>query len=92
LKIRDLVEGKIQAKQVKQSLLQYRGRIVEDITDFIHFYINRIRFNYDNQNFKKDLNPNLSNVDKEHLYKEIAEKNELLEIIAEKINRITSKN
>ncbi|MFX0073934.1 MAG: hypothetical protein ACFE96_00720 [Candidatus Hermodarchaeota archaeon] len=89
--IRDLVEGKIQAKHVKQSILQYRRRIVEDISSFLSFYIDRVQGTNHVQISKKESNLNLANLEKEQLHKEIAEKNELLEIVAHKVNNLVSK-
>ena len=89
-KIRDLVEGKIQAKQLKQSLLQSRDRIVKDLSKFLIFCIDRVESNNKNRNLHKSSAYNQSDLEYKGLRKDIAEKNELLEIVAEKVNKIVS--
>ena len=41
--IRDFSNGKIDIKQLKQLLLQCRGRIVKDISTFLSFCIDRTK-------------------------------------------------
>ncbi|NHJ19663.1 MAG: hypothetical protein EAX91_01880 [Candidatus Lokiarchaeota archaeon] len=90
-KIRDLVEGKIQAKQLKQNLLQSRDRIVKDLSKFLIFCIERVESNNQNRNLEKNSASNKPDLEFERLRKDIAEKNEFLEIVAKKVDNLVSK-
>jgi len=88
--IRHFTEGKIQAKQLKQKLLQSRGRMVKDISSFLDFCIDRVRCSSQNQYPRKIADTNQFRLENNQLQKEIAEKNELLETVAKKVNFIVS--
>jgi hypothetical protein len=90
-KIRDLVEGKIQAKQLKQSLLQSRDRIVRDLSKFLIFCIDRVESNNQKRNVQKNVASNQSDLEFERLGKDIAKRNELLEVVAKKVGNLVSK-
>ena len=86
--IRNFIEGKIQAKQLKQKLLLCRGRMVKDISNFLSFCMERIRDNSQTQVHQKIIDLNQPDIINDKLRKEIKERNELLEFVAEKINGI----
>jgi len=88
--IRHFTEGKIQAKQLKQKLLQSRGRMVKEISSFLDFCIDRVRHSSQNQDPRKNSDTNQFRLENNQLQKEITEKNELLETVAKKINFIVS--
>lgn len=86
--IRNFTEGNIKAKQLKQKLLKSRGRMVKDISHFLSFCIDRIK----NENItSEDNQPAKKNQFKEpdiQLQQDIFEKNELLNIVANKVNNL----
>ncbi len=86
--IRNVTEGKIQAKELKQKLLRSRGRIVGDISSFLTFCIDRVRIGNRNQRSGEFLTSNQSGLIINQLKQEIAKKNQLLEIVAKKISII----
>ena len=89
--ITNFTEGSITPKQLKQKILQCRGRMVEDLTEFVHFFINEKK----SENLKGTNEPilvlNSPNSTSLQLHQELKDKNELLEIIAKKVNQITIK-
>jgi hypothetical protein len=87
--IRNYAEGKIQAKQLKQQLLQCRARMVKDVSNFLCFCMDRVRDNNSNSANKKSDIYQLE-ISNEQLQQEILEKNELLEKVAKKINILVS--
>jgi len=76
--VRNISKGEITAKQLKQNLLQCRGRIVEDVSNFLVYCLNRD-------------NSNQSGLESEQLRREMMDKNELLEIVAKRINSLVLK-
>ena len=84
--IRRFTEGSIQAKELKQTLLRCRGRIVEDISSFLTFCIDRVQESNQPSNHRESTDSNQLTLANEHLKIEISEKNELLKIVAERIN------
>lgn len=86
--IRNFTEGNIKAKQLKQKLLKSRGRMVKDISHFLSFCIDRIK----NENItSEDNQPAKKNQFKEpdiQLQQDLFEKNELLNIVANKVNNL----
>jgi len=88
--IRNLTEKKTNAQELKLLLLKCRGRMVEEITEFAHFFTEKKT---------KDLlqavrnEPNSSSPTKveSQLREEIQEKNELLETVAKRVNLLVSK-
>ena len=89
--IRNFAEGKIQAKRLKQRLIQSRGRMVKDISNFLSFCVDRVRDisqTPSNRNFSDSNHSDLAN---NQLRQEIAEKDELLEAVAKGINILVSK-
>lgn len=89
--IRKFTEEKIQAKQLKQNLLQSRGRIVEDISNFLSFCIDRVRDSKQTPVNRISKNSNQVDLANDQLRKEIAEKNEFLEVVAKRINNLALK-
>ncbi len=86
--IKKISEGKMQAKQLKQKLLQSRGRIVNDISQFLSFCIERIK---NEDLIFKDENPpknNQLNQNNMQLQQEISEKNEILKVVANRVSNI----
>jgi len=86
--IKNFIEGKISAKDLKHLLLQCRGRMVEEMTDFGFFFAKKTATL--TQTAKNTQQPSFSSKVESQLKKEIEEKNELLEIVAERINRLLS--
>lgn len=89
--IRNFTQGKIQANQLKLKLLQYRGRIVKDISNFLGFCLNLVRNSSQTPVSRNFTDSNQSNLVNGQIRQEIAEKNELLEVVAKKINILVSK-
>ena len=87
--IKNFSLGKINSKELKQLLLQCRGRMVEEVTDFVLFIPGRFK----NRQVEKSQEEKLNSSTKveSQLRKEIEEKNELLETVAERVNRLVSK-
>ena len=89
--IRNFSKGTITPKQLKQNLLQYRGRIVKDISNFLIYCLERPG-NKDQTTISGNIissnQPDLANA---QLRQEIAERNDLLEVVAKKINSIILK-
>ena len=89
--IRNFTEGKIQAKQLKQKLIQNRGRVVKDLSNFLSFCVDRVRDSSQTMVTRNFTDPNQSNLVNDQIRQEIAEKNELLEVVAKRINNLVSK-
>jgi hypothetical protein len=87
--IKNFSIGKINSKELKQLLLQCRGRMVDEVTDFVLFIPGRFK----NRQVEKSQEEKLNSSTKveSQLRKEIEEKNELLETVAERVNRLVSK-
>jgi len=85
--IKNLTEGKTSAKELKQLLLQCRGRMMEDITDFTFLFTER-RIKDQLQTEKNIQQPSLPNEVESQLREEIKEKNELLEVVAKRVNKL----
>lgn len=87
--IKNFSLGKINSKELKQLLLQCRGRMVDEVTDFVLFIPGRFKNRQVEKNQEQQL---ISSTKVEfQLRKEIEEKNELLETVAERVNRLVSK-
>lgn len=89
--IRNLNEGKIQSKQLKQKLLQCRGRIVKDVSNFLTFYVDYVRENNQNQDSRNQTSPNQPLLVNNHLQQEILEREELLEAVAKTMSNFVLK-
>lgn len=87
--IKKFTEGKTSEKELKQLLLQCRGRMVEEITDFGFFFTKKRTENLI-QTLKSKQQPFSSTKVELQLKEEIRERNELLEIVAEKVNNFVS--
>ncbi len=81
--IKNFTTGKTTAQELKQLLLQCRGRMVEEITAFAFFVV-------DSRNEEQPPS-SVSNEVESELRKEIQEKNELLETVAKRINQLVAK-
>ena len=75
--------GKRPAKMLREQIIQEKIRILEDLVEFFHFYVH-----YSTQQ-NKSPSLNISYEDKETLLQKIKEREELLEIIAKKLNHLT---
>ena len=92
--IKSFTDGNINAKELKSVLLQCRGRMVEDVNDFVSYVANTIAENVpeldkSNNEFSQEELPS-SQVEAQ-LRAEIKEKNELLEIVAQRVSKLVSK-
>jgi len=88
--IRNFTEGKVQAKQLKQKLLLSRGRMVKDISNFLSFCVDRIRSDDKIPEDQKIALKNQSNQGNIQLQQDLIDRNELLKVVANKVNRIVS--
>ena len=86
--IRNVSKGTITPKQLKQNLLNYRGRMVKDISNFLSFCINRIRSDDKASEVLKNTIKNQSNQTNIRLQQDLSERNELLKVVATKVNYI----
>ena len=89
--IRNFTEGKIQAKQLKQKLLQSRGRMVKDISNFLSFCVDHVRNSSQNQDLRNYTHSNQSVLVNNQLRQEILEKEELLEAVAKNVSNFVLK-
>ena len=87
--IKNFTEGKISAKDLKRLLLQCRGRMVEEMTDFGFFFAKKRTADLV-QTIKITQQPSSPNKVELQLKKEIEEKNELLETVAKRVNQLVS--
>ena len=88
--IKNSTEGKTSARELKQLILRCRGRMLEDIAAFI-FFIKKAQIK-NKVNLENNRNQPILSTDVEsQLREEISEKNELLEIVAQRINRLVYK-
>lgn len=88
--IKNFTEGKTSAKDLKRLLLQCRGRMVEDITDFAFFFLKKRTA--DLMKIIKNKQPLPSqNIVESQLRKEIKEKNDLLETVAKRVHQLVSR-
>jgi len=88
--IKNFTEGKTSARELKLLILQCRGRILEDITAYIFFIEkaqNKNKLNSDNNQHQ----PIMSTDVESQLREEISEKNELLETVAQRVDRLVYK-
>jgi hypothetical protein len=86
--IRNFSKGTINPKQLKQNLLQYRGRIVEEVSNFLIYCLDRPR-NNNQSSVINDLNQ--SDLTNDQLRQKLAERNELLEVVARRISALAPK-
>ena len=88
--IKNSTEGKTSARELKQLILQCRGRILEDITAFI-FFIKKAQIK-NKVNLENNQNQPILSTDVEsQLREEISERNELLETVAQRVNHLVYK-
>ena len=85
--IKNFTQGKTGAKELKQLLLECRGRMVEDVTDYIFFIARKLTTEK-----AKDI-PLISSPSKieSELREEIEKKTKLLEIVAKRIDQLVPK-
>lgn len=83
--IKNFTEGKLPAKQLKLKLLTYRGRIVQDISHFLRFCVDRINNDDQTSTYQKPAIDNRITQNNIQLQQEIVERNELLKIVAERV-------
>ncbi len=75
----EFAKGKVQPRQLKKEILLCRSRMLEDLKEFVLFYIN---------SKKREKEP--ETVDFE-LKQKLEERNELLEILANRVNQLEAK-
>ena len=75
----EFTKGKVQPRQLKKEILLCRSRMLEDLKEFVLFYIN-----------SKKQEKELETVDF-NLKQELEERNELLEIVANRVNQLLLK-
>ena len=83
-------KGKTTDKELKHLLLQCRGRMVEEISDFVFFVAktqNESRLQNEMTTNQIDTATNV----KTQLQEQIKEKDELLEVVARRVNYLVSK-
>ena len=88
--IRNFTEGKIQAKQLKQKLLLCRDRMVKDISNFLSFCVDRVRSDDKASGVPKIAIENQFNQTNIQLQQDLIERNELLKLVANKVNHIVA--
>ena len=88
--IKNFTEGKISEKELKHLLLQCRGRMVEEITDFGFFFAEK-RTKKLIQTVKNTQQHSSPSKVESQLRHEILEKNQLLETVAERVNQLLYK-
>jgi len=88
--INNFSEGKTSGKELKHLLLQCRGRMVEEITDFGFFFAEK-RTKKLMQALRSTQQPSSPSKVESQLRDEIIEKNELLEAVAERVKQLVSK-
>lgn len=88
--IRNFTEGKTGEKELKHLLLQCRGRMVEEITDFGFFFAEK-RSKKLMQILRNTQQTSSPTKVESQLREEILGKNKLLETVAERINRFVLK-
>jgi len=89
--IRNFSQGKISTKQLKQNLFRSRDRIVKDIFSFLNLSLNVARENEQAPVDSNFTNPNQSSLENDQLRQKVAERNELLEVVAKRISALASK-
>ena len=88
--IKNFTEGKTSANDLKRLLLQCRGRMVEDITDFAFFFLKKRTADLMKIIKNKQQLPS-QNKEEIQLRKEIKEKNDLLETVAKRVHQLVSR-
>ena len=88
--IKNFTEGKTSAKELKHLLLQFRGRMTEDITYFTSLFVEQKTQDLLKTVINKDQLPSPTKLESQ-LREEIKEKNDLLEIVAKRVNKLVSK-
>ncbi|MBA7511148.1 hypothetical protein ES705_03139 [subsurface metagenome] len=91
ISIRNFSKGTITPKLLKQNLLRCRGRIVKDISNFLSFCVERARDSGQAPVSENFTGLNQSDLANDQLHQEIAERNELLEVVAKKISALMLK-
>ena len=82
--IKQLSIGKIEPKKLKQTIIQSRIKILDELLDIFPFYIEQM-------NKKQSMNEYIEDNKNSDLIQEIKEKNELLSGIALKVHTIFTK-
>ena len=75
----EFVKGKVQPRQLKKEILLCRSRILEDLKEFVLFYINSKKQEKERETMDFKLK------------QELEERNKLLEIVANRVNQLVSK-
>ena len=89
--IRNFNEGKIKPKQLKQNLLRYRDRMVKEMLEYLIYCLDQARDSEQAPVDSNFTNPDQSGLENDQLRQKIAERNELLEVVAKRISALASK-
>ena len=89
--VRNFGKGTITPKQLKQNILNCRSRIVEDLSEFLNYIVYKARKNAQTPIDSNFTNSNRAGLENDQLRQEIAERNELLEVVAKRISALVSK-
>jgi exonuclease VII small subunit len=89
--IRSFNQGTITSKQLKQTLISCRGRIAKDLSNFLIYCLDKAQESGQAQIGSNFTDSNQSDLVNDQLRQEIADKNELLEVVARRISALASK-
>jgi hypothetical protein len=89
--IRNFSKGIITPKQLKQDLISCRGRIAKELLGFLTYCLDKARESAQAQVDSNFANSNQSDLANDRLRREVAERNELLEVVAKKISALAPK-
>jgi len=89
--VRNFSKGTITPKQLKQNLLSCRSRIVEEVSNFLNYIVYKARSNAQTPVDSNFTNSNRFGLENDQLRQKIAEREELLEIVAKRIGALVSK-
>lgn len=89
--VRNFSNGSISSKQLKKNLLNCRGRIVKEVTNFLNYCVDKARSDAQAPSDDNLTSLNQSGLEIDQLRQKIAERDELLEIVAKRIGALVSK-
>lgn len=89
--VRNFGKGSISSKQLKQNLLNCRSRIVKEVVNFLNYCVDKARSNAQAPSGNNLTILNHSSLENDQLRQKIAERNELLEVVAKRISALVSK-
>ena len=89
--VRNLSKGIITPKQLKQNLLNCRSRIAKEVLAFLNFTVDSLRINGQNTINNNFTGSDQIGLENDRLRQKIAEREELLEIVAKRIGGLVAK-